>query len=544
MKLQTVIKSLIVLSLPIVVGCAASNQSSNSKEYGSPLISEQNLRNNLYYLASAEMEGRETTKHGQKLAARFIESEMIKAGVRPAGDNGTYFQNFNVDVSGVDKDSSFIVVNGKKYLFGKDYFSFSQGTGNHYSNNLELVFVGYGIKNDSLQIDDFKGKDLKGKWIALYTNSFPKGYTLKSSQGRGQGGFFAKFAEFNKQGVAGIIGLSTSAGEKQFAMLADYLGGEQMQISDSKKGNKQGNNQNRRGGLSMVTASGEFSNDLLKLFGLDANQTRTAAESGENIATSNKTLSFAESYKKYTIQRETQNVVGYIPGTDPTLSKTFVAMGAHYDHQGISASGAIFYGADDDGSGTTVTLETMRVFGELAKQGKGTKRSLVFAFHTGEEKGLLGSEYLTDNGLPTIMDSLKQIIVNVNMDMVGREDVDSLDIVGHDRLSTDFGNLVEQVNKDMNLFKFNYTFNDPNDPARIYFRSDHYNYAKHGIPIVFFTDGMGENWKKGSKEDDYHKLTDTPDKINYPKMYKVSQLSFEIIKRVANSDKAPVVDKK
>ena len=511
-------------------------------EMGSSLISELHLKNNLYYLASPEMEGRETTKKGQKLAARFLESEMIKYGVLPAGDNGTYFQNFMMDVSGVDQDSTYLNVNGRNYRFGKDYASFPTMIKPFFFTNAEVVFVGYGLKNDSLKIDDFKGKYLKGKWVVV-ASGFPKGYPTRSNP-RDANGSFAKRAEIMKLGAMGVINLPNKASAKQLEVFGSYFAAEQMKISDMTKSLEEINKPAPSPFIPVFGATKNFASDLLGSFGLKADEIFEALEVGNPLPTVEKTVRMSGSFKKYVVRRETQNVVGYIPGVDAQLKKTFVSMGAHYDHMGLGSGGEIFYGADDDGSGTVVTLETMRVFAENAKAGKGTKRSLLFAFHTGEEKGLLGSNYLTQKGLKSIMDSVQQIIANVNIDMVGREHVDTLEVVGHDRLSTDFYNAVEEVNKDMKLFTYSYTYNNPNDPADVYKRSDHYNYAKKGIPIVFFTDGMGENWQKGTPKDDYHKPTDTPDKIDYKKLYKVTQLSYELIKRTANSDKAPVVDKK
>ncbi len=531
---------LFIFCLSVLSACSLFQQSSK-EGVGAESISINNLKANLYYLASPEMEGRETTKRGQKLAAKFLESEMAKNGLIPAGDNGTYFQNFMMDVSGVSSDSSFIEISGKKYVFGSGFLSWPSLTKPIPLTKYDLVFLGYGIKNDSLKINDFTGKNLEGKWVVI-VSGFPKGVNAAVNR-RDASGAFAKRADLMAQKVAGIINIPNKATAKSYKNFASFFMGESMTLSNMSKSLEDLKKAPQPTALPVFTAGEELTADLLAQFGLNSSEVLEKIETGDAVPTSDKTISMKSIFTKFIHRRETQNVVGYLKGSDPVLSKTFVSMGAHYDHLGINPDGQINVGADDDGSGTVVVLETMKAFSTDFAAGNKTKRSLLFTFHTGEEKGLWGSNYLANHGLP-IMDSIKQIIANVNIDMVGRESADTLDVVGHDRLSTDFYTMVEKVNKDMKLFTYSYTFNDPNDPADVYKRSDHYNYAKKGIPIVFFTDGMGENWKKGTIEDDYHKPSDTPDKIDYTKMFKVTKLSFELIKRTANLDKAPVVDKK
>jgi len=233
-------------------------------------------------------------------------------------------------------------------------------------------------------------------------------------------------------------------------------------------------------------------------------------------------LSFSVDQKEET--RTSYNVVGVIPGNDPKLRNEYVAIGAHYDHEGI-VDGQVFNGADDDASGTVTVLEVAKAF---ARE-KTNKRSILVVFHTAEEKGLFGSEFLTDN-----IDIMNEIVVQVNIDMVGREHIDTLYSVGSDKLSSELKQIVESVNNETTEFVFNYQFDDPNDPEKIFYRSDHYNYAKHGIPIVFFTDNMNE---------DYHKPTDDYEKIDFNKIKKTAQLVYGVAERLANLDHRLIVDK-
>jgi hypothetical protein len=285
-----------------------------------------------------------------------------------------------------------------------------------------------------------------------------------------------------------------------------------------------------------------------------------------------------------------RNVVAMIPGSDPRLAREYVALGAHNDHVGYLPNGSqdhdslhvyrqaqfaitglvrrgqqpsaeqqaqlgavhvdfdslrqahpvrrdsIRNGADDDGSGSVTLLEVAEAFARAPHK---PKRSLLFVWHTGEEKGLLGSRWVTDH-LPVPADS---IVAQLNMDMVGRGDAQDipgggptyLQLVGSRRLSTELGEIVEQVNRTEAMpFSFDYQFDANGDPENIYCRSDHYNYARLGIPVVFFTTGL---------HGDYHQVTDEPEYIDYQHMARVGQLVHDVAQTVGNLDHRPLVDK-
>jgi Zn-dependent M28 family amino/carboxypeptidase len=223
-------------------------------------------------------------------------------------------------------------------------------------------------------------------------------------------------------------------------------------------------------------------------------------------------------------EKHCRNVVGVIEGNDPALRSEFVAIGAHYDHLG-KRNGEIYHGADDDGSGTVGVLEAARA---LART-RANKRSILIVFHAAEEKGLFGSEYLTSH-LP----GLECVDLQVNLDMIGRENPDSIYSIGSERLSSELRGMIEKVNDDGVKMRLNYSYDARNDPNRFYFRSDHYNYAKHGIPIVFFFDDMRA---------DYHRPTDTIEKINFEKIRKVAALASGIIEEAANLNQKLRVDR-
>jgi hypothetical protein len=234
---------------------------------------------------------------------------------------------------------------------------------------------------------------------------------------------------------------------------------------------------------------------------------------------------------------DTENVIAIIKGTEK--ADEYVVISAHLDHVGVNESGEIYNGADDDGSGTVAMLEIAEAFKKAVKKGKGPKRSIIFLHVTGEEKGLLGSRYYTDTD-PIY--PLENTVVNLNIDMIGRIDPtreaknrDYIYLIGSDHDSKDLHNLSEKTNKETINMTLDYRFNDKNDPNRFYYRSDHYNFAKKGIPIIFYFTGTHA---------DYHKPTDTPDKIEYDLLELRTQLIFYTAWNIANRDARLVVDPK
>ncbi|OWP83678.1 peptidase M28 [Flavobacterium davisii] len=230
---------------------------------------------------------------------------------------------------------------------------------------------------------------------------------------------------------------------------------------------------------------------------------------------------------------DSENIWVFIKGTEKP--DEIVIVSAHYDHIGMK-NGEIYNGADDDGSGTVSLLEMAEAFQQAKNEGHGPKRSILFLHVTGEEHGLHGSRFYSENPLYP----LKNTIANVNIDMIGRRDDLHKDsnnyvyIIGSDYLSSDLYNIVEEANSNFVNLKLDYKYNDKNDPNRFYYRSDHYNFAKHNIPSVFLFNGTHE---------DYHKPTDDPEKIEYDVLTKRTKLAFSIIWDLANRKEKPVVDK-
>ena len=223
---------------------------------------------------------------------------------------------------------------------------------------------------------------------------------------------------------------------------------------------------------------------------------------------------------------ETENLASIIKGSE--YPDEYIIITAHLDHIGIDKNGDINNGADDDGTGNVALLEMAEAFKQAEKEGFGPKRSLVFLHVTGEEKGLLGSKYYTENPLYPI----KNTVANLNIDMIGRvnpkretEDPNYIYLIGSDMLSQELHDISEAVNDKYIQLELDYTYNDERDPNRFYYRSDHYNFSKKNIPFIFYFNGTHE---------DYHKPTDTADKINYPVLEKRIKLIFYTAWELAN----------
>jgi len=227
-----------------------------------------------------------------------------------------------------------------------------------------------------------------------------------------------------------------------------------------------------------------------------------------------------------------ENVLGYIEGGD--LKNELIIITAHYDHLGKHDS-LVFNGADDDGSGTVATLEIAEAFMLAKKAGHGPRRSVLIMPVSGEEKGLLGSKYYTENPVYP----LEKTVANLNIDMIGRLDdwhdtANYVYLIGADRLSQELHDISEEVNEKHIGLNLDYTFNEEDDPNRYYYRSDHYNFAKNNIPVIFYFNGVHE---------DYHKTTDTIEKIDFQKIENITRLVFLTAWELANRDERIVVDK-
>ncbi len=489
---------------------AVSAQTNNeSAQKFADLINPKGLKEKLSVIASAEMEGRETATPGQKRAAAYIEDQFKKFGLKP-GNGDSYQQVYPVYQDElIDKKFQ---VNGKTFEWDKDYtFSLqSLSNGDWTFNN--VVFAGYGLVDSAKKINDFANLDLKGK-IVMVLDGLPDNYAAPQTQNgrRGFGGPGSANTKAMAARTKGAIGL--------FVISKDFP----KKIPTVTKGNMYLAKQAAGNSFLTASISEEIAAAILggttKMSSTQLKETVKADYVSEIKVVANKT----------TVNLESSNVIGLLPGTDK--KDEYVFLTGHYDHLGKRGD-VIYYGADDDGSGTTSVLQMAEAFTTAARKGYKPRRTIVFMTVSGEEKGLWGSQYYSEHPIFP----LEKTSVDLNTDMNGRIDTerklpDTLNyiyVIGHDKLSSELPIINEAANNNYTKLTLDYKFDDPNDVNRIYYRSDHYNFARKGVPVLFFYDGM--------LQADYHKPTDTIEKINFELMSKRVQLVYYTAWDMANRD--------
>ncbi len=458
-------------------------------------IRSENLQKHLYRIAGPEFEGRETATPGEQKAAVYIEDYFKSLGLEP-GNNGSFQLPYPVYQDSLD--SAGIQVNGKSYELFKD-FDFPLTNVHTVSFGLsEFVFAGYGL-SDSLR-DDYKGIQAAGK-IVLVLEGYPPGL-LQSYINNNSYNSFAKQDAALKQGAMAV-----------FIIQRDF---PHRPVPNTGK-------MYRKFFIPKIRPNSFYVSErvAVDLMGADYE----LAKSG-SLESRTYNAEIRISLQKKTNFMQSTDVLGWLEGGD--LKDELIVISAHYDHLGKKDS-VIYFGADDDGSGTVSLLELAAAFAKAKTAGRGPRRSILFLANSGEEKGLWGSEFYTSHPVYP----LNKTSVNLNIDMIGRSDParkqgDSNNyvyIVGDDRLSTDLHRISEDINKKYTRLELDYKFNDSRDPLKIYTRSDHYNFARKGVPIIFYFDGVNT---------DYHQPTDTPDKIKYDLMVKRAQLIFYTAWEMAN----------
>lgn len=484
-------------------------------------ITAAELKEHLYTLASDEYEGRETGTLGQKKAVDYIARHFMKNGLAgPVKENiNPYFQPiqfYGRFVNSVQLSSPHAVL-----ALGKDFVT--RSISDLSLENAGLVFIGYGLEME--EYNDLSGLDLNGKGVVMLSGNptNKKGEPVLEEAPN----FRQVLRNLTEKGVKYIITMSATEEEAQNRISMMGTGVTKPRLSLEK-------GQSRRASTPSLIAG---PNAVARLFGVSPEQFKKSLDKAMKKGNPmgglyQTTASIKFDYRDQGVSSE--NVLGFMEGTD--LKDEILVITAHHDHVGINDNGDINNGADDDGSGTVSVLEIVNAFAQAAKDGHRPRRSILFMTVTGEEKGLLGSSYYSDNPIFP----LDKTVTDLNIDMVGRVDPDRADapnyvyIIGSTMLSSDLHNISEGVAKKfVGDLELDYKYNSKDDPQRFYYRSDHYNFAKHNIPIIFYFNGTHE---------DYHRPSDTPDKIEYELMAKRAQLVFVTAWEIANRDQAPVVD--
>ena len=508
-----------------------------SSQRGTDTITAAQMHDYLTFIASDEMEGRDTPSRGLDTTAKFIATNLGRWGFKPAGDNGSFLQTIELRRERADGGQTKVEFFGRTLNAGVEYIPLG-GSG---VINAPMVFAGNGWFVKTKNIDAYKDIDPTGKIAVIYgtPTGFPRGLTRGDLTGKAGEDFINPTEYARKKGVVALVYVP----DVQF--LTAWERTRRLFMERGTTGVAKFQTQ-RVDPLPTIVVSPELASGMFVGEKSNANQLYNGYY-GTGLPASfalnpDKKLSMNLANRSEMIP--TQNVVAIWEGSDPVLKDEYVAIGAHYDHVGIcrpTATDQICNGADDDGSGTTGMLAIAEA---LAKAPTRPKRSILFVWHCGEEKGLWGSRYFTE--YPTV--PLNKIVTQLNMDMIGRSKKagdtnprnkeltgpSDIYVIGSTMMSTELGEILETVNKSYLNLGFDKKYDDPADPNRFFFRSDHYNYARKGIPIIFFFDGEHE---------DYHQPGDSPDKIDYEKMEKVARTVYMTMWEVATRPTRPKVDK-
>jgi hypothetical protein len=493
-------------------------------------IKPDDLKSLLYVLTADSLQGRETGEIGQRKAAQFIAQQFKAAGIPAKADRNTYFQKILLrNDSWADIG---LTVGGQEFKNRTDFYVFPAYTSDAPKTALkEVVFIGYGIED--VKYNDYEKADVKGKAVIFYDGE------PMSTDGKS----LITGSDFRT---------SWSLDWRKKVRLAKQKGATMVFIVDPKfeESVKKNRKQISTYGWKPVGTEGEMkSGDMINsLFVSPAVATAILGEKASKAMSELSDLQGGKKFKpvkakaqievrldKESKTLEGSNVLAIIEGSDSLLKKEFVFITAHYDHLGMSDSTVIYHGADDNGSGTSGVIEIARAFQEAKNKGVGPKRTVVCMLVSGEEKGLLGSQYYTE--FPIF--SLNRTVVDINIDMIGRLDDRHADnpnyvyVIGSDRLSHELHEISEMQNEENTKMELDYRYNAKDDPNRYYERSDHYNFAEQGIPAIFYFNGTHA---------DYHRPTDTADKINFDALAKRAQLAFYTAWEIANRPNRIMVD--
>lgn len=527
MKMKNTLLFLLILTSGYLV--AQADRTVDVQVKYANTITAEGLNRHLSILASDEMEGRETGKEGQYKAARYIEQVIKDFGLEGVGPDKSYSQA----ISYISERWSNVEMemNDEKLRHLWDFYAFpSKNTSKVKIDYNELTFLGYGIDTDDYS--DYSNADVEGKSILILSgepmNKNGVSYvTSTKMMSEWAENLDLKLEAAFKHGVETVFILDTDF-QKNLSDARKVALDSRMHMGFSEKPDEHFSNSVYLSSSTAKKMMGGAYKNIIK-----ARKRITKKGRSKSVSFP---VNISLTQEKTVRELIGENMLAFVEGSDPALKDEILVVTAHYDHIGKRGD-AVFNGADDNGSGTSTILEVCEAF-TLAKQaGHGPRRSVLFMLVSGEEKGLLGSQYYVEHPLFP----LENTIANINVDMVGRVDEKHaadpkyIYVIGADRLSTELHEINEAANTKYTELELDYTYNDEDDPNRYYYRSDHYNFAKKGIPAVFYFNGT---------HDDYHQDTDTIEKINFEKMAIIGKLVFHTAWELSNRDKRIVVDVK
>lgn len=529
-------KQFLTSGLALLLCLSVAAQNKNAIKF-SASINKDNAYKHLSVLASDEYEGRETGKKGAWMAADYIKNYFKGLGLK-GPVNGDYFQPIDMVTYNMSKMA--FAINGQVKEYGKDYVisASTVAMGGFNFNTGEVVFAGYGLTKDGY--NDYQDINVTGKIVVIFAAGDP---TIKgdapapqdrASRNKLMLAQRAKIQYMADHNALAVIQIDPSLDNITEDMKANYSGAGQPTLKTPEKTAAM----KKIKSFPSIRVSTATANAILKAAGTTVADLQQKITSTVKPASQAIKITLAGSAMKDEVSVRAENVLGFLEGSDPILKDEILVVTGHYDHIGLTTSGPdkVNNGADDDGSGTTGVLLVADAFVKAKKAGKGPKRSILFMTVVGEEKGLLGSEWYSEH--PVF--PLEKTITDLNIDMIGRVDKEHesdpnyIYIIGSDMLSSDLNATGIKANTDYVKMNLDMKYNNRTDPNQFYYRSDHYNFAKHNIPVIFYFNGV---------HDDYHQPGDEISKINFDMLAKRAQLVYYTAWELANGDKRPAVDK-
>jgi len=505
------------------------------------LIQPADLRAHLTVVASDAFQGRETGQPGQKLAANYLVKQFTEIGLQGPvpGSDSPYLQHFELAHS-TYVPGGYLKVGSQRYDYLSDWFSYGPIPSPFRTETAsQPVFAGFGVEQGAYS--DYAGLDVKDRDVVVITGEpqDERGRRLLKPLGRKADYWesgLRKAALAKAHGARSIFLMTFAPAEafrKQTAELGESLREPAFSLPDPGPEIIDTVAENIPQGIGVYFTSQDLG---LALAGTTLNglldYVRALSRAGRPVPAGFQAPTASIFLPQNQQPLTTENVLGYLEGSDKKAEVLVVS--AHYDHLGVKHD-TIYNGADDDGSGTVGVLALATAFAQAKKDGHGPRRSILFVLMTAEEEGLFGSEYYTAH--PVL--PLASTIADLNIDMVGRTDRKHsakrhfVCIVGSDKLSSELHAINEAANRDYTHLELDYHFNVPGEPEHIYYRSDHYNFARRKIPVIFYTTG---------EHADYHRATDDVEKIEFDKLAERAQLVFHTAWALANREGRIVVD--
>jgi len=519
-----------IVLIAATAGCSGSKETTTLPKASiydfDKTITVEGLKSDLTIIASDEFEGRETGKEGIRKATNYITERYKAMGLTPVGDNGTFEQSYDLSAPVVESynytitDSKGEVVN-ETALTPEETGDFVTIFGGTDDVSGEIIFGGLGISNETA---NHLPEVVADKWIMVF---FDRQLTNQNA-----------LQTLMSNGAAGVILIMDHNNPEGFSQSAQQtqsrLGtGGSLSLAYLQDGNTRAFAWNRiKPDLAAWLLGKEGASDLVEMvedLKADPSTFRPAE------------IEFSLSHEVMTNHNivKASNIVAFLEGSDPALKDEVVVLSSHHDHVGIgrpdSTGDTIYNGADDDGSGTVGLLNTAQAMMTAAKAGAGPRRSVLFLHVSGEEKGLLGSRYYSDHPIYDI----DKTVANVNVDMIGRvdkeheENKDYIYIIGGEIISSGLDSLLRSANEKTVNLDLSKRYNDLEDPNQFYRRSDHWNFGRLGVPFIFFFNGVHA---------DYHRPSDSVDKIEWEALAKRTQLIYTTTAMIANTEKRPEVD--